>query len=93
MEQRLPTGLQGMFRRVMDTLCDALREEAPELLELLRQRLLPVLVASREPLTVAELAWAVRGGEEDAGLADAQPKVCRCCRGVLCALIARCWRS
>lgn len=66
MEARLPSGLQGMFRRVMDTLCDALRQEAPHLLELLQRKLLPVLVAVREPLTARELAWVV-GGSPQAG--------------------------
>jgi hypothetical protein len=68
--ERLPDGLQGMFRRVMDTLCDALRQEAPDMLDLLLQRLLPVLVAVQEPLTVKELAWAAAGdlpGHDKAG--------------------------
>ena len=43
---------------MLTTLFDALREERPELLVLARERLLPVLVACREPLSVEELVWA-----------------------------------
>ncbi|GFH17743.1 WD_REPEATS_REGION domain-containing protein, partial [Haematococcus lacustris] len=66
MEARLPSGLEGMYRRVLSTLEEALQTERPDLLELLRTRLLPVLVACLEPLTVQELAWAT-GCEADTG--------------------------
>ncbi|GFH09405.1 WD_REPEATS_REGION domain-containing protein [Haematococcus lacustris] len=66
MEARLPSGLEGMYRRVLSTLEEALQTERPDLLELLRTRLLPVLVACLEPLTVQELAWAT-GCEADSG--------------------------
>ncbi|KAJ9527086.1 hypothetical protein QJQ45_025204 [Haematococcus lacustris] len=66
MEARLPSGLEGMYRRVLSTLEEALQTERPDLLELLRTRLLPVLVACLEPLTVQELAWAT-GCEADIG--------------------------
>ncbi|KAJ9527505.1 hypothetical protein QJQ45_025765 [Haematococcus lacustris] len=66
MEERLPSGLEGMYRRVLSTLEEALQTERPDLLELLRTRLLPVLVACLEPLTVQELAWAT-GCEADTG--------------------------
>ena len=54
---KLPEGLGGMFLAVMKTLTQALQEERPDLMQLLR-RLLPVLVAARDSLTVEELAWA-----------------------------------
>ncbi|KAJ9533508.1 hypothetical protein QJQ45_026544 [Haematococcus lacustris] len=44
----------------------ALQAERPDLLDLLRTHLLPVLVACLEPLTVQELAWAT-GCEADIG--------------------------
>ncbi|GFH06654.1 WD_REPEATS_REGION domain-containing protein [Haematococcus lacustris] len=66
METRLPNGLEGMYLRELSTLQEALRKERPDLLELLHTRLLPVLVACLEPLTVSELAWAM-GCEADTG--------------------------
>ena len=59
MEARLPYGLAGMYRRVMATLCEALQEERPDMLLLLQGRLLPILVASSDVLTVDQLVWAV----------------------------------
>ena len=59
MEARLPHGLAGMYRRVMTTLCEALQEERPDMLSLLKARLLPILVASSDTLTVDQLVWAV----------------------------------
>ena len=59
MEARLPYGLEGMYRRVMTTLCEALQEERPDMLSLLQGRLLPILVASSDVLTVDQLVWAV----------------------------------
>ncbi|KAL6756674.1 hypothetical protein V8C86DRAFT_3136436 [Haematococcus lacustris] len=64
LEARLPSGLEGMYHRVLSTLQKALEAERPDLLELLHTRLLPVLVACLEPLTVQELAWAT-GCEAD----------------------------
>ncbi|GFH09203.1 WD_REPEATS_REGION domain-containing protein [Haematococcus lacustris] len=64
LEARLPSALEGMYHRVLGTLQKALEAERPDLLELLRTRLLPVLVACLEPLTVQELAWAT-GCEAD----------------------------
>ncbi len=51
-----------MYRRVLMVLTDALRSERPDLLDLLVKKVLPVLVAVRDPLTVEELEWAVGGG-------------------------------
>ncbi|GFH22570.1 hypothetical protein HaLaN_20051, partial [Haematococcus lacustris] len=65
MEAQLPSGLEGMCRQVLSTMQEALQAERPDLLELLRTRLLPVLVACLEPLTVQELAWT--GCEGDIG--------------------------
>ena len=62
--ERLPSGLEGMYRHIMTTLCDALRAERPDLLTLLQGRVLPVLVAARDLLSVASLAWAC-GAELD----------------------------
>ena len=59
MEARLPYGLAGMYRRVMTTLCEALQAERPDMLLLLQGRLLPILVASSDVLTVDQLVWAV----------------------------------
>ena len=56
--ERLPSGLEGMYRHIMTTLCDALGAERPELLTLLRGGVLPVLVAARDLLSVASVAWA-----------------------------------
>ncbi|KAL6756673.1 WD40-repeat-containing domain protein [Haematococcus lacustris] len=64
LKARLPSGLEGMYHRVLSTLQKALEAERPDLLELLHTRLLPVLVACLEPLTVPELAWAT-GCEAD----------------------------
>ncbi|KAJ9533544.1 hypothetical protein QJQ45_026602 [Haematococcus lacustris] len=55
-----------MHLQVLSTMQKALQAEQPGLLELLRTRLLPVLVACLEPLTVQELAWAT-GCEADIG--------------------------
>ena len=52
-------------RRVLASLYAALQEERPELLALARGRLLPMLVACREPLTVAELVWATGAQEAE----------------------------
>ncbi|KAL6759842.1 hypothetical protein V8C86DRAFT_1227862 [Haematococcus lacustris] len=75
MEARLPSGLEGMYRRVLSTLEEALQTERPDLLELLRTRLLPVLVACLEPLTVQELAWAT-GCEADTGKVGSRASWC-----------------
>ena len=68
MERLLPSGLEGMYRHIMTTLCDALKAERPELLTLLRDKVLPVLVASRNLLSVASLAWACGAKLEDVTL-------------------------
>ena len=62
--ERLPSGLEGMYRHIMTTLCDALGAERPDLLTLLRGGVLPVLLAARDLLSVASLAWAC-GAELD----------------------------
>jgi hypothetical protein len=54
-------------RYTLDKLCKALREERLAALRLLRDRVLPVLVAAREPLSVAELAAVVGHGGEGGG--------------------------
>lgn len=59
MRRLLPDGLHGLYRWYMDRLVDALGWEAPDLLALLRNKLLPALVAQCEPLSVSELAWAL----------------------------------
>ncbi|KAJ9532875.1 hypothetical protein QJQ45_010968 [Haematococcus lacustris] len=64
LKARLPSGLEGMYHRVLSTLQEALEAEQPDLLELLRTCLLPVLVACLEPLTVPELAWATGCGAD-----------------------------
>ncbi len=74
----LPDGLGGMYRYVLQTLVSALHAEQPELEALLRESVLPVLVAAREALSVAELAWAT-----DAPVAQVrQGRGCRtlCCK-------------
>ena len=62
MAARLPRGLGGMYQHVMKTLCEALQAERPDMLRLLRERLLPVLVAARDSLTVEQLGIAVGVG-------------------------------
>ncbi|KAF5840146.1 hypothetical protein DUNSADRAFT_17630 [Dunaliella salina] len=52
----LPSGLGGIFQHIMDTLQGALAEERPDLLVLLRQKLLPILVASKEPLSTVQIS-------------------------------------
>lgn len=62
---RMKPGLSGMYQRIMDTLREAFKADGMEhLQDLMLERLLPVLVASRAPLTVEELVWAT-GAEAD----------------------------
>ncbi|KAF5838041.1 WD40-repeat-containing domain protein [Dunaliella salina] len=63
MEAELPSGLSGMYRHIMEVLQDALREENPDALTLLRQQLLPILVATKSPLTSQQLA-VMTGAEQ-----------------------------
>ena len=67
LSQQLPTGLDGMFRYVLGVLHAALSHDRPKLLALLRTRVLPVLVAAFEPLTVAQLVWATCAPETQVG--------------------------
>ena len=68
---RLPEGLSGVYRHILDTLTGALSAERPDLLPVLRGRLLPVLVASRDALSVEELVWATRDTPEQVGGVEA----------------------
>ena len=72
LEQHLPpgTGVTSMYHHSMQTLTTALAAERPDLLRLLRERVLPVLATSRELLTVQELVWAAGGdaNEEQASV-------------------------
>jgi hypothetical protein len=43
----------------------ALQREKPALLATLRERVLPLLVAAREPLTAGQLAWLADVGEAE----------------------------
>ena len=65
MAARLPRGLAGMYQHVMKTLCEALQAERPDMLRLLREQLLPVLVAARDSLTVEQLGIAVGPSSAD----------------------------
>ncbi len=76
LERALPTGLAGMYAHAMRVLCGALDKERPDLLALLQGRLLPALVACREPLTVEQLAWACGATVQDV---SASPAVCGVC--------------
>ncbi|KAG1680576.1 hypothetical protein FOA52_015023 [Chlamydomonas sp. UWO 241] len=72
LEQGLPHGLGGAYYLTMATLTSALGRggtEGQQLLELLTGRLLPVLVAAREPMRVDQLAWAC-GSDVTAGRVD-----------------------
>ena len=62
MAAHLPRGLAGMYQHVMKTLYEALQAERPDMLLLLRERLLPVLVAARDSLTVEQLGITVGVG-------------------------------
>ena len=72
MAARLPRGLAGMYQHVMKTLCEALQAERPDMLRLLRERLLPVLVAARDSLTVEQLENAM-----GVGMGPSSTDVCR----------------
>ncbi|KAL6758412.1 hypothetical protein V8C86DRAFT_3093220 [Haematococcus lacustris] len=56
--------IEVKYHLVLSRLQEALQAERPDLLDLLRTRLLPVLAV--EPLTVQELAWPT-GCEADTG--------------------------
>ncbi|KAF5843008.1 quinon protein alcohol dehydrogenase-like superfamily [Dunaliella salina] len=62
-EEALPSRLDGMFRAFMGELQDALQEEQPDTLNLLRQQLLPILVAAKSPLSSQQLA-VMTGAEQ-----------------------------
>ena len=66
LEAEMPEGLDGAYQLVMRGLTSALRMDKPELLELLTDKVLPVLVASREPLSCELVAWACVGCNADA---------------------------
>ncbi len=65
MAVQLPTGLAGAFQLALGTLQQAMQREKPVLLATMRERMLPLLVAAREPLTAGQLAWM-------AGIAEAE---------------------
>jgi len=56
MESQLPSGLVGVFQHVLGILTDALEAERMDLLRLMEQKVLPILVAAREPLTAKQIA-------------------------------------
>ncbi len=67
LRQKLPqsTGVASMYMHILQTISNALEADGrQDLLSLLQMRLLPVLVASREQLTLQELAWAAGGADE-----------------------------
>ena len=57
------TGVGSVYLYSMQTVRAALAAERPDLESLLMERLLPVLVSSRQLLTVEELAWAAGGAD------------------------------
>ncbi len=63
MLDELPVGVAGAYRMVLKMTEGALKMSQPELVELLRKKLLPLLVAVPLPMTAEQLAW----------LADAEP--------------------
>ncbi|KAF5830814.1 quinon protein alcohol dehydrogenase-like superfamily [Dunaliella salina] len=63
-EELLPSGLDGMFHHVLGEVQDALRKEKPDALVLLREQLLPILVAAKSPLSPQQLAVMI-GVEQD----------------------------
>ncbi len=65
LDKHLPAGLEGMFKRVLSQLYEALGAERPLLLALLKDKLLPVLCAFYEPPTLEELAWATGAEAEE----------------------------
>lgn len=77
LEDELPSGLSGQYRSVMATLRQALQDERPDLLTLLRGRVLPILVAAREPLTGGQLALLAKANAADV---RACKRVCACAR-------------
>lgn len=54
----LPHGLAGAHELSMRVLVSRLAAERPDLVSLLRDKVLPVLVAMREPLSTEQVAWA-----------------------------------
>eukprot|EP00955_Chlamydomonas_euryale_P014648 157326-Chlamydomonas_euryale.AAC.1 len=65
LERVLPNGLGGSYNLLMWTLAKALQREEPATWDLLRFKLLPLLVVMREPMTVAAVAWACNSPLED----------------------------
>ncbi|KAF5837921.1 WD40-repeat-containing domain protein [Dunaliella salina] len=63
MEAALPSGLSGVFRHVMGVLEGALQADMPDALTLLREQLLPILVAAKSPLSPQQLA-VMAGAEQ-----------------------------
>jgi hypothetical protein len=54
----LPHGLYGAYELSMRVLVSRLAAERPDLVPLLRVKVLPVLVAMQEPLSTEQVAWA-----------------------------------
>jgi hypothetical protein len=77
LEAQMPEGLGGAYALIMWQLTTALRKERPELLQLLTDKVLPVLVAAREPLSPALVAWAC-GHPEWQGDDDSGSSAARC---------------
>lgn len=70
----LPTGLSSMFHSVLDDLFKALtKDKRRDLMILISTGVLPVLVVSRQPLTLAELAWATGGTDEQVRVHKTKP--------------------
>ncbi len=59
----LPAGLTGAYDLAFAVLSAALQKDRPDLLPILRQRVLPVLVAVREAPTLEQLAWLASADE------------------------------
>lgn len=53
--QALPQGLGGTYELLMKIVDEALKRERPELQKLLKERLLPILSASAEPLSLTQV--------------------------------------
>ena len=62
LEELCDQGPGGLYALSMTMLTNALQRDAPTLLPLLHNKLLPVLVAAREPLSRSQLVAACGGG-------------------------------
>lgn len=62
LKAHLPNGLSSMYKHVLNLLNSALEADSrQDLMALLHDCILPVLVVTRDVLTVAELVWATDG--------------------------------